>query len=94
MAGCATKFIAARICGNLVLGDYNDWYLSSKDELNKLYLNKTAIGGFTTGVYWISSENSTVNAWAQNFTDGSTLNMYKPNSGYVRAIRAFYNLTI
>ena len=43
---------AARICYDLVLGGYDDWFLPSKEELNKLYLNKAAIGGFAAAYYW------------------------------------------
>jgi hypothetical protein len=38
-------------------GGYTDWYLPSKDELSKLYLNKTVIGGFADGKYWSSSDD-------------------------------------
>ena len=47
-------------------GVYTDWYLPSKDELNKLYLNKVVIGGFAggfpDGFYWSSSEDSSTTA--------------------------------
>jgi len=83
---------AARLCGDLVLGGYSDWYLPSKDELNQLYLNRVAIGGFVTVNYgyWSSTESSSTNAWHQNFLSG---NQYTEDKGWsygrVRTVRAF-----
>ena len=89
MAGCSTAGIAARLCGDLVLNGYSDWFLPSKDELNKLYLNKAAIGGFAASAYWSSSEHSYDNAWNQKFANGFQEANY-PNTTYgVRAVRAF-----
>jgi hypothetical protein len=90
MNGCSTVGIAARICGDLVLNGYSDWFLPSKDELNKLYLNRTAIGGFAAAYYWSSSEYNNANAWSQAFGSGLQIEFYFKNSTYVvRAVRAF-----
>ena len=89
MAGCATAGIAARLCGDLVQGGYSDWYLPSKDELNLLYLNRTAIGGFADNDYWSSTEFDGNTAWSQSFVDGFQANYDKNYTLYVRAIRAF-----
>ena len=89
MAGCATAGIAARICGDLNLGSYTDWYLPSKDELNKLYINRVAVGGFSSNVYWSSSELDNGNAWVQNFFGGSQGVDNKGDAARVRAVRAF-----
>jgi len=76
-------------------GGYSDWYLPSRDELNKLYLNRVAIGGFatTTGpFYWSSSDINdpyTYGAWGQRFDVGSQGSSGKDNTGRVRAVRAF-----
>jgi hypothetical protein len=90
---------AAKICADYSVtiatdydGDvvYDDWYLPSKDELNKLYINRTAIGGFAYHIYWSSTENGTSNAWNQNFYDGGQVSANKNVTAYyVRAIRAF-----
>lgn len=89
MAGCATAGIAARLCGDLTQGGYSDWYLPSKDELNKLYTNRVILG--MSGLfYWSSTEYDQNNAWYQNFvTDGSQTNVSKNSNVWVRAIRSF-----
>jgi hypothetical protein len=87
--GCSDAGIAARICDNLVLNGYSDWYLPSLNELNTLYLNRDAIGGFGSFAYWSSSEQSSNNAWYQNFSNGVKGNNHKTNTPHVRAVRSF-----
>ena len=89
MAGCATAGIAARLCGDLVLNGYSDWYLPSKDELNKLYINKVAVGGFSINLYWSSSEYNSAMSWQRRMSDGNEFVSSKIAAAYVRAIRAF-----
>lgn len=80
---------AARLCFDLVLGGYSDWYLPSRDELSKLYMNRVAIGGFSTDAYWCSSEHLAEDAWAINFGTGFTSGSYKSDTYCVRAVRSF-----
>ena len=88
--GCSTAGIAARICDNLVLNGYNDWFLPSKDEMNQMYLHKTVIGGFASNLpYWSSSEYSANYAWNQLFSDGFQCYSPKGLLYSVRAVRAF-----
>ena len=75
-------------------GNYSDWYLPNKNELNKLYIGRIAIGTTVNGGYWSSSEFDATNsykfhAWYQNFNSGSPDVSLKNAVGYVRAIRAF-----
>jgi hypothetical protein len=88
--GCNEANIAARICEDLVLNGYSDWYLPSKDELNQMYLKKTIIGGFSGWWYWSSSEYDAYGAWDQAFDDGSQHHSGNKNTNKpVRAIRSF-----
>ncbi|TLU82499.1 MAG: DUF1566 domain-containing protein [Chlorobium sp.] len=80
---------AAKLCQDLVLNGYSDWYLPSKDELNILYLNKDAVGGFVGSYYWSSSESSAGSAWDQYFGDGTQNASGKIYYDRVRALRSF-----
>jgi hypothetical protein len=70
-------------------GGYNDWYLPSKDELFKLYQNKTAIGNFNGDWYYSSSENSQSTAWLIGQTSGTWWPNNKWETWSVRAVRSF-----
>jgi len=74
-------------------GEYDDWYLPSKEELNKLYLNlylhEPSLGGFVASNYWSSSEYSATNAWSQAFYSGRQYYNLKNSYIRVRAVRAF-----
>jgi hypothetical protein len=81
---------AAKLCYDLILGGYSDWYLPSNDELNKLYLNKAVVGGFGNNLYWSSTEQDSHNAWGQIFENGEQYSQYrKYYTQYVRAVRTF-----
>jgi len=94
--GCATGGIAARLARDYRGGGYTDWYLPSKDEAYKVFLNRGVIGGFpgtypyTYGYYATSSEVNRDANWTQNFDSAGDMFPYAKSAGYyVRAIRSF-----
>ena len=94
LLACNDAVNAAKLVDALTDGGKSDWYLPSKDELNKLYLNKGLVGNFTdwNGWYWSSSEWSPWNdiyAWYQNFNDGTQSADSKGAQKGIRAIRSF-----
>ena len=80
---------------------YNDWFLPSKDEITKMYLNRATInttasanggGNFSSSTpsnYWSSSEDDSNHAWCQSFTIGYQPSSVKANALKLRAVRAF-----
>jgi hypothetical protein len=87
--GCSTASIAARICNDLVSGGYSDWYLPSYSELQKLYSNRTVIGGFSSTYYWSSSQYTSTQVYSIYFYNGYAYGTSKTSTAYVRAIRKF-----
>ena len=83
---------AAKFCSDLSLNGYTDWYLPSKDELNKLYINQALVGSFAGDIYdfyWSSTEYDSGIAWIQNFSSGNQSPSDKFEFYYVCAVRSF-----
>ena len=92
ITGCSSANTTAKICNDLVLYGFDDWYLPSKYELELMYINlhKKGLGNFAADWYWSSTEYDNNEAWAQSFSDGYQLDDSKKSSkGRVRAVRAF-----
>ena len=69
---------------------FRDWRMPTRFELNEMYVQRVAIGGFANFGYWSSTENNYGNAWGQYFSDG--FQGYDGKAGYpfyVRSVRAF-----
>jgi hypothetical protein len=89
VANCDENGIAAKICYNLVLNGYDDWFLPSLDELGKMTQFNEQYGGLSCDdFYWSSTENSWSSAYSRycfsiiEIASRSSLN-------FVRAIRYF-----
>ena len=94
--GCITSGTAADICSNLVLDGFSDWFLPSIGELEIMYLNigtGSNIGNFVSTKYWSSTEKDETYAWSWEFSSGYQDYNSKTSNKYVRAIRAFSNIT-
>ena len=82
---------AAKLCRDYRGGGTSDWFLPSQDELNQLYINQVAIGGFFANNYWCSSETGVSGLYAgdQHFGAGFYEGRLKEDGCYVRPVRAF-----
>lgn len=91
VSNCPTTTTAARICYDLVLNGYSDWYMPSYYELNLMYSNLKAfgLGNFSNTYYWTSSQMSSNNSYLQYFGNGGMYNTSKGSTYNVRAIRSF-----
>ncbi len=67
--------------------------MPTKGELNVLYNNRAAIGGFDVtgsypaGWYWSSSQYNTNYAWDQRFSDGDQNYYHKNLDSSLRCVR-------
>jgi hypothetical protein len=71
---------------------HDDWRVPSKAELNVLFNNRAAVGGFdlsgslSAGLYWSSSYAYHGTVWSQRFSDGFQVGIDGPRLS-VRLVR-------
>ena len=94
--GCTESGIAARVCADLTLAGYSDWYLPSKEELNKLAVNQAYLTNFPVSANIMTSTQFIVTMFANRVYFYNTLTATFPaNAGNktglynLRAIRSF-----
>jgi len=82
---------AASKCFSEKEAAYSDWYLPSKDELNKIYLAKDKVSSLPPkGYFWSSTESGSSTVWIQSFDTGAQSTYDKNGSGFwTWAIRSF-----
>lgn len=75
---------------------YNDWFLPAGNnltvsgQLNCLYSNQVAIGGFAADYYWSSTESSGIRAYVEGFVAGDEQSILKGTfAPRVRCVRSF-----
>jgi|LauGreDrversion4_2_1035121.scaffolds.fasta_scaffold106514_2 hypothetical protein len=100
LSACTAAGIAAKVCNDLSAGGYSDWYLPSKDELNKVYLQRASLSFLNnTAGYWSSSETESdaqspfmYTAYGQLFAQTQNLSVASVSKDvpyYVIAMRSF-----
>lgn len=83
---------AARL-SNLNANGHDDWRVPTKGELNVLFNNRAAIGGFNVsgsgpaGWYWSASPGNQWGAWGQQFYDGRQYDIFNDYLMSVRCVR-------
>ncbi len=94
LSGTGSPYFAAQYCSSLMLHTRSDWYLPSRHELEVLFDNRAAIGGFNLsgvwpeGYYWASSESSSSWAWDKSFDTGDpNFSLGKDEARSVRCVR-------
>lgn len=89
---CTTSGIAARLCSDLVLNGYSDWYLPSHQDLVKLYItsNFVILNIDIFKIYWSSSQADLTNAHYLNYNSSPLLYSHPKSSlRSVRPMRTF-----
>jgi hypothetical protein len=80
---------AAKLCRKYRGGNFSDWFLPSKAELNQLFLHRNKLTGLSATNYWSSTEFDQNNAYDQEFGGGFKFADDKSFTIHVRAVRAF-----
>ena len=87
-----TDEYAAKLCDDLIYNGLTDWFLPSKDELQKMYENLYTQGiGEMEGSYWSSSEHpdGSIFAWEHGFYGNTKSLASRTGDVRIRPCRSF-----
>jgi hypothetical protein len=92
--GTTTWFEAQNLVSNTSVHSingqkYRDWRMPTKNELSEMYLQRSAIGGFSNFSYWNSTEMGNDIGYRRDFSDGNQYFNNKSGSFNIRAVRTF-----
>ena len=93
VSACSQAAIAAKVCNDLVLNGYSDWYLPSLEEMkilrSNLHLN--SLGSFRTDLSYIVSTETTINTAYEFYITSAAAGGINKEGNYmaIRAIRYF-----
>lgn len=84
-------FDAVRFCDNLSSNGFDDWYLPSQKETDRLREAKDNnwATNFADGCYWSSTEQDSASALFKDFSSGGCALNSKGEQGYTRCIRRY-----
>lgn len=94
---CHDNFFAAKICKDLNLNGYNDWFLPSRGELFEMFKNLkgSGVGNFNKDFYfyWSSTEHSNFDAWVVGYSNITNIidtgPISKTTQANIRSIRIY-----
>lgn len=92
--GCPGTTAAAEAKAYVGSRFFNGWYLPAHDALTELYNQRAVVGGFTSRVYYSSSETSGTDVFVRHFGTGAVTLSSKGRTDFgARPIRAFDSST-
>ena len=86
--------MAMKYAADLHANGHHDWRVATKNELNMLFNNRAAIGGFNVsgsgplGCYWSATPYFVWSAWGQCFRAGYQGGFDEGNRSSVRLVRS------
>jgi hypothetical protein len=91
LAKCTTSNIAAKLCDDLILNSYTDWFMPSLGDLQKVRnLHLLGLGSFSTDLSYFTSSEFSADLTYEFYINSAAVGQVSKNLGLcVRAVRIF-----
>ncbi|MFN5056331.1 MAG: LamG domain-containing protein, partial [Bacteroidota bacterium] len=91
LAKCTASNIAAKLCDDLILNGYSDWFMPSLGDMQKIRnLHLLGLGNFSVDLSYFSSSEYDANSTYEFYISGGAVGQVSKNGGFcIRAARTF-----